>query len=346
MKFGRNLARNQVPEWASSYIKYKALKKLIKSGGRGREAWGRGRYCWYRAKGALSVVTTDRLQNFSSSSTATSRMSTASTIKNMADAARRLKLLQDRYGHPAQIANGIDKDDFEDLMGALLELRGGLKHLQWYGEVNRRGFIKITKKLDKKVGQTATQKRYLETKVDRSSLPPTLPCWRRKSCQRVDLKACRSQGPRRCQLNPLSHSLQRVTSKTISNLQTGLLESMDQAIRNDDAPTLVERLSRTTSNGNGQGEDVQTALCLSLLQRAVTCRAKQCTSELLSRLPSLEETTISTIATAFTASSSRQAVRVLQMTKSSSRKCSSRKCYRTRLPITQTISSLQHPQFL
>ena len=31
MKFGRNLPRNQVPEWASSYIKYKTLKKLIKS---------------------------------------------------------------------------------------------------------------------------------------------------------------------------------------------------------------------------------------------------------------------------------------------------------------------------
>ena len=31
MKFGRNLPRNQVPEWASSYIKYKGLKKLIKT---------------------------------------------------------------------------------------------------------------------------------------------------------------------------------------------------------------------------------------------------------------------------------------------------------------------------
>lgn len=30
MKFGRNLPRNQVPEWASSYINYKGLKKLIK----------------------------------------------------------------------------------------------------------------------------------------------------------------------------------------------------------------------------------------------------------------------------------------------------------------------------
>ncbi len=30
MKFGRSLPRNQVPEWASSYIDYKGLKKLIK----------------------------------------------------------------------------------------------------------------------------------------------------------------------------------------------------------------------------------------------------------------------------------------------------------------------------
>ena len=31
MKFGRNLPRNQVPEWASAYINYKGLKKLIKT---------------------------------------------------------------------------------------------------------------------------------------------------------------------------------------------------------------------------------------------------------------------------------------------------------------------------
>lgn len=31
MKFGRNLPRNQVPEWAANYINYKKLKKLIKN---------------------------------------------------------------------------------------------------------------------------------------------------------------------------------------------------------------------------------------------------------------------------------------------------------------------------
>ena len=38
MKFGQNLPRNQVPEWASSYIDYKALKKLIKTAQRAIES--------------------------------------------------------------------------------------------------------------------------------------------------------------------------------------------------------------------------------------------------------------------------------------------------------------------
>ena len=31
MKFGRNLPRNQVPEWSAEYVDYKGLKKLIKA---------------------------------------------------------------------------------------------------------------------------------------------------------------------------------------------------------------------------------------------------------------------------------------------------------------------------
>ncbi len=38
MKFGQNLPRNQVPEWAFSYIDYKALKKLIKTEAKAIEA--------------------------------------------------------------------------------------------------------------------------------------------------------------------------------------------------------------------------------------------------------------------------------------------------------------------
>lgn len=37
MKFGSNLPRNQVPEWAAHYINYKGLKKLIKFLSNGNE---------------------------------------------------------------------------------------------------------------------------------------------------------------------------------------------------------------------------------------------------------------------------------------------------------------------
>jgi glycerophosphodiester phosphodiesterase len=40
MKFGRNLPRNQVPEWDSNYINYKRLKKLIKSASEGDQQDG------------------------------------------------------------------------------------------------------------------------------------------------------------------------------------------------------------------------------------------------------------------------------------------------------------------
>jgi glycerophosphodiester phosphodiesterase len=55
MKFGRNLPRNQVPEWASSYLNYKALKKLIKASAEGLKQDGSldlaGTTGWVRAIG-------------------------------------------------------------------------------------------------------------------------------------------------------------------------------------------------------------------------------------------------------------------------------------------------------
>ena len=77
-----------------------------------------------------------------------------------------MKLLQNRYGRIAQIPEGIDKDEAQDLVDALLELRSQLRKLQWYGEVNRKGFVKITKKLDKKIPTVCTQERYLVSRVN------------------------------------------------------------------------------------------------------------------------------------------------------------------------------------
>ncbi|KAF5015421.1 hypothetical protein F66182_13259, partial [Fusarium sp. NRRL 66182] len=149
MKFGRNLPRNVVPEWSSSYINYKALKKLIKSAADSQEAQGDVDLVGFFYSLDRNLEDVDHFYN-----------------KKLADFTRRLKILEDRFGNSLAAGQALDAEDIGDLVTALLELRGQLRKLQWYGEVNRRGIIKITKKLDKKIPGAEAQKRYLAAKVD------------------------------------------------------------------------------------------------------------------------------------------------------------------------------------
>ena len=204
------------------------------------------------------------------------------------DSVRRLKLLQDRYGRPTDIPNGIDRDELEELMGALLELRGHLRKLQWYGEVNRRGFIKITKKLDKKVALSSTQRPYLEVKVDpkpfamNSALSVTMKVVNDWLSSLADVKVLDDSSS--------THSTGSIRrpSKAILSLPAQLLESLDQATRGDDAPRLVKLLEDAKLGESTQ--DISTStLALNVLQRAVSCKAKACIDELLGRIRNLDE---------------------------------------------------------
>ena len=82
MKFGRNLPRNQVPEWAPRYIKYKALKKLIKSAAEpikhGEAADTAG-----PLTSPLRLNLADAWQSSSTRSTGTWKTSMVSTTRNM-----------------------------------------------------------------------------------------------------------------------------------------------------------------------------------------------------------------------------------------------------------------------
>ena len=184
----------------------------------------------------------------------------------------------------------MDKEEVEDLMGALLELRGLLRKLQWYGEVNRRGFVKITKKLDKKLGQTATQKRYLESKVDpqqfatNASLNETMKSVNDWLSKLSDVKIRDDSSSTHS-----SHSLHRVTSKTMLKLPPEFLDLLEQAVRADDIESLAGLLSRGKSYENDPETAMLSQLCLSLLQRAISHRAKRCIRELLKRLDTLDE---------------------------------------------------------
>ena len=209
--------------------------------------------------------------------------------KKYADTSRRLKLLHDRYGNANHNLDGIDKDEAEDLMGALLELRGQLRKLQWFGEVNRRGFIKITKKFDKKIPGSDAKERYLQTKVDAKPFASNV-----QLSQGLDEVNgwLSSLGETKVFDHTASvqssASLKRVSSKAIPSLPKGLLDTVAQAIRSDDACILADVLLEAPGE-SGKSTTPPQALLLNLLQRSISCRSKACIDKLLGDINTLDE---------------------------------------------------------
>lgn len=171
-------------------------------------------------------------------------------------------------------------------MGALLELRNQLRNLQWFGEINRRGFVKITKKLDKKVPEIATQHRYISTKVDpkpfakdgnTSRLLVDINRWLSVlgDAQHIDdSKSDRS-----------TRSLGRASVKAMLNLPQIQLDNIDKAVRSDD----VKALTAGLEEANITSESGLQSLLLSLLQRSISSRSRECIAYLLERIKDLDE---------------------------------------------------------
>ncbi|KAK4984986.1 Glycerophosphocholine phosphodiesterase [Elasticomyces elasticus] len=270
MKFGQNLVRNQVPEWAPSYINYKGLKKLIKSAQHEVEAGGSPDLAEFFYALDRNLEDVDTFYN-----------------RKYAEFSRRLRLLHDRYGQAAPCSDGMDKEEMGDLMGTLLELRGQYRKLQWYGEVNRRGFIKITKKLDKKIPTAVAQRRYLLTKVDPKQFATNYQLTN-------DMRAINDWLSNLGEVKVFddtasSHStvsLHRVSSRTTFKLAPSVLDAMESTIRGDDSSTLSRLLSESRVDTADLGHN---RLVLNLLQRAISCRASSCIEELLRHAPSLNE---------------------------------------------------------
>ncbi len=238
--------------------------------------------------------------------------------RKFADVNRRLRLLQDRYGTSTDVVANLDQDEIEELMGALLEIRSQLRKLQWFGEINRRGFVKITKKLDKKVPNTTTQHRYIATKVD------PCPFARDSAVVRVmaevnrwllalgdanQLDDARSERSVR--------SLGRASTKAMLLLSNSLLDRLDQAIRTDnvaDLETILQeghvdlnepQLAKKEGLSEPSPSDLSESsastppmlastaatqgLILNLLQRAISVRSKNAVRFLLNHVQSIDE---------------------------------------------------------
>ncbi|KAL9624106.1 MAG: hypothetical protein Q9160_001628 [Pyrenula sp. 1 TL-2023] len=277
MKFGRNLPRNQVPEWASSYINYKALKKHIKSGAeaarRGEEPDLAGFF--YALDRNLEDV--DYFYN-----------------KKFSDFSRRLKLLEDRYGSSLLTTHNLDKEEMEDLMAALLELRGQLRKLQWYGEVNRRGFVKITKKLDKRIATAHAQKNYLESKVEPSSFANNFQLSIELKKTNDWLSCLGDHSKRNDEGSSISSvSLKRVGSGLGIDIPQIELLKLESFVRADQSSELLQSLrSKSLVEASSENHDHPESqqFLRGLLQRAIFSRSRKCIASLLNVIIKLDDT--------------------------------------------------------
>ncbi|KAJ5893572.1 hypothetical protein N7495_005263 [Penicillium taxi] len=276
MKFGRNLPQFMVPEWSTSYIKYKSLKQLIKAAADQKKAGQEADLAGFFYSLDRNVEDVDYFYN-----------------KKYSEYARRLKLLEDRYGYSMEGKHTLEAEERHDLREALLDLRYHLRRLQWYGEVNRRGFGKITKKLDKKVGSRA-QKIYLETKVDPAQFASNTHAI--KSQERINAWMAilneQSKGDEKFDDASSTHSslsLKRGNARPYLNLPKSILTAVDDALRNDDTPVLLELLETMKTTADEAGDAVFPRVVKTLIQRAIFHGARACLTALLSRVDSLEE---------------------------------------------------------
>ena len=229
--------------------------------------------------------------------------------KRLSERTRRLNLLKSRYGldpnGAPRVPEGPDHDELEELVGALLELRNGLRKVTWYGEVNRRGFIKILKKIDKKI-DVCTQKQYLETKVfpkafatatEAEAATALVNAWLSKMVEAEGLTTKDDDDARSDTSNNITRQLlmRTVSTGQVNGVLDGAVDSVDQSLREDNAVLLKKVLSETSVWAMTLPVDVDSGnpatqkLLLNLLQRAISNKAVHCIDLLLGMLPSLYE---------------------------------------------------------
>lgn len=213
--------------------------------------------------------------------------------KKYQDFSRRLKLLQDRYSPSLQAAAQLEEDEREDLLAALLELRAQLRNLQWYGEVNRRGFIKITKKLDKRIPEAHAQKKYLELRVDPSAFATNAQL--STSLGKINdwisvLGEVAALVNHEDRASISSASLKRTTSRPSLHVSPDQTARIEAGIRQNDTGYLEELIQEFRSKPDSDISEhaIQQFLKL-LLQRAIAARSRVSTARLLREIVFLDD---------------------------------------------------------
>ncbi|OBA23251.1 GDPD-domain-containing protein [Metschnikowia bicuspidata var. bicuspidata NRRL YB-4993] len=151
MKFGKTFASHQIPEWSTYYMNYKHLKKTIKA------IDGHYNYHSFTPLELPEIISQTLSQFFFELDRDIERVSEFYNSK-LAEYTRRSHRIVHVLGYAdGQISLLADTtDELDEIVSILLELRSAYRNLKWFGELNHKGFVKILKKLDKKLAYLTT----------------------------------------------------------------------------------------------------------------------------------------------------------------------------------------------
>ena len=150
MKFGKTFLTHQIPEWSVCYMNYKHLKKIIKNIDQQLE------YIDTVKVDVPSFITTILSEYFFELDRDIEKVNEFYN-KQYKEYSRRLDKVVAVVGYKdGKISHQIESsDELDEIISILMELRSIYRNLKWFGELNHKGFVKILKKLDKKLEKLA-----------------------------------------------------------------------------------------------------------------------------------------------------------------------------------------------
>ncbi|KAJ3145128.1 Glycerophosphocholine phosphodiesterase [Geranomyces variabilis] len=273
MKFGRTLSQYQNPEWATQYLAYKSLKRLIKQM---KRAQGTSQPAQQSSAGALpppaaSATSSDLRAAFVKMIDQEAAKVNSFFLTQRGITERRLKSSKDRLERPGAHTYA----DNEELVDTINEIRVYLYLVLRFVEMNKTGFRKILKKFDKKLGGEQGNAMWEDVIAVKAFCTDTSMENMLHLLDTLDEKA------HLLQQNAASHSYPLPSP----DVNYAFPEEIHAALDRDDVAQLKMLLERIRAPAPGQqlGRQEETSTMASILLKACQRRAFKCINVLLER---------------------------------------------------------------
>ncbi|GEQ68034.1 hypothetical protein JCM33374_g1700 [Metschnikowia sp. JCM 33374] len=297
MKFGKTFSSHQIPEWTTHYMNYKHLKKIIKT------IDGHFNYHSFNPLELPELVSSTLSQFFFELDRDIERVSEFYNTK-LAEYTRRSQQIVQVLGYTQGTVTlqADTTDELDEIVSILLELRSAYRNLKWFGELNHKGFVKILKKLDKKLAYITTlandqlandhpgeslplialpsnnKDSYLATRVDALPFANGIDLSVGLETISTILEQLGEQQSQLAATGPSSDidataddlNVLRISHNRKYSFDKESLEGIYEAIKKDDGQFCVEQLRKL------QSEQVSLKLLLSVLNKATLSSAFNC----------------------------------------------------------------------